>query len=232
MKKFLFILIGLVLIPKLVLANAAEPPYISIIVPNSYGVEEIILYDENTEHSLDGDKKLLETIFQVKLRDISKIENYNFKILARDESFDISLASEGMAYSNIYSLDYENKQLKSGKSMIRSIKMVGVRMIITILIEGLIFYLFGFRDRRSWKIFFLVNIVSQAGINIWINSLNTLSAYSLTMAYIFMELLVVVLEPIAYMRFLKEASRLKVLSFGLVSNLASLYIGAKLIASL
>lgn len=137
-----------------------------------------------------------------------------------------------MAYRNIYSLDYENKQLKSGESMIRSIKMVGVRVIITILIEGLIFYLFGFRDRRSWKIFFLVNIVSQAGINIWINSLNTLSAYSLTMAYIFMELLVVVLEPIAYMRFLKEASRLKVLSFGLVSNLASLYMGAKLIARL
>lgn len=137
-----------------------------------------------------------------------------------------------MAYSNIYSLDYENKQLKSGESMIRSIKMVGVRVIITILIEGLIFYLFGFRDRSYWKIFFLVNIVSQAGINIWINSLNTLSAYSLTMAYIFMELLVVVLEPIAYMRFLKEASRLKVLSFGLVSNLASLYMGAKLIARL
>ena len=44
-------------------------------------------------------------------------------------------------------------------------------MALTLLLEGALFWLFGYRLRRSWLVFLLANLITQGAVNVCVHLL-------------------------------------------------------------
>lgn len=117
-------------------------------------------------------------------------------------------------------LDLKRGSLSFGLPFWRAPLLILMRMAVTILAECLIFYLYGYRMRRSWKIFLAVNLVTSLALNIMIrNWLNVNQQYFLGYAYAL--LLLPVGEIVAYVLLLDEQSRDRCINCTLWGNIAS-----------
>lgn len=90
---------------------------------------------------------------------------------------------------------------------------------IAMAAEGLVFYLYGYRNKRSWIVFLLLNLVTQSahhslvsGINV---DVNRLKVYILFIPLLFL------VEMIVYVMFVDERSRDRTITFAALGNLAS-----------
>ena len=111
---------------------------------------------------------------------------------------------------------------------LRFLARLAATLIPTLIIEGLIFWLFGFRERRSWLVFLLVNTVTQTGLHLAVGS--TLAEagwhflnYSLTI--LIPELVIWAAEAAAYALLLKEHDRSRRIGYALAANIASFVLG-------
>ena len=43
-------------------------------------------------------------------------------------------------------------------------------LVPTLIVEGILLWLFGFRAKRDWLVFLIVNLATQAGLHLWIGS--------------------------------------------------------------
>ena len=109
-------------------------------------------------------------------------------------------------YNNTFTLDLSNQTLSPGYAPFRSTLLVSLRVVLTLLLEGLVFFLFGFRQKKSWLIFLAVNLVTQGVLNIWLDLISTPSGY-LIFALILGEVIVFVVEMIAFPLLVKEKKR-------------------------
>ena len=102
---------------------------------------------------------------------------------------------------------------------------IGIRLILTILVEGIILFLFGYRDKKSWLIFLLVNTFTQGLLNLFL-ALGVHPGDYIYLALIFGELFFAYLvEVLAFGLLLKEHTVKKAIIFTLVANTASLLLG-------
>lgn len=83
--------------------------------------------------------------------------------------------------------------------------LVALRVTLTLLLEGLVFLLFGYRTRRSWLAFAAVNLLTQGGLNALITGPGS-SAY-FVFGYGFGELVVMAVETAAFACLLREHGR-------------------------
>ena len=111
---------------------------------------------------------------------------------------------------------------------LRFLARLAATLIPTLIIEGLIFWLFGFRERRSWLVFLLVNTVTQTGLHLAVGS--TLAEagwhflnYSLTI--LIPELVIWAAEAAAYALLLKEHDRYQRIGYALAANIVSFVLG-------
>lgn len=111
---------------------------------------------------------------------------------------------------------------------LRFLARLAATLIPTLIIEGLIFWLFGFRERRSWLVFLLVNTATQTGLHLAVGS--TLAEagwhflnYSLTI--LIPELVIWAAEAAAYALLLKEHDRSRRIGYALAANIASFVLG-------
>ena len=159
----LFLIVTSCVITPLCYANAAEPPSIFIIVPNAPDDLEITIGLENIKaRRID---KFTESYFAFFSSDL-KSANYTVKVSTGDKTFETVLDIPLKSYNNIFTLDIENQRLTPGKSLSRTISVLSFRIILTLLIEGIVFFLFGYRSKRSWLIFIIVNIITQGALNL------------------------------------------------------------------
>lgn len=82
-------------------------------------------------------------------------------------------------------------------------------LLPTLLIEGALLLAFGYRSRRSWLVFLLVNLVTQGGFALYlaVTVLNHgVSGWSL-LFYLPIELIITVVELLAYRRLLTEKGK-------------------------
>jgi hypothetical protein len=210
-------------------ANSAEPPSILIIVPNSPKDLEISLGPGNIKaHRTD---KVIESYYTFYRYDLKSLD-YTVTVTTAGNSFDITLEAPPQSYNNIYTLDLNQKTITPGKSLFRSISLPALRIILTLLMEAAIFFLFGYRKKRSWIIFVIVNLVTQGVLNIWLSvSSAPLESY-LVFKLVFLEILVFMIEMAAFLIFVKERGRALAFLYVLVANAASLFAGGYLITHL
>jgi hypothetical protein len=103
---------------------------------------------------------------------------------------------------------------------------------LTLIIEGIVFFLFGYRRKRSWLVFIIVNLVTQGILNIWLaGNYSPLNNY-LIFSLIGGEIVVFIVEIIAFLILVKEHGRLRTASFVVLANLLSLIAGGYLITVL
>ena len=97
----------------------------------------------------------------------------------------------------------------------------------TLIVEGLLLWAFGFRSRRDWLVFLLVNLVTQAGLHLWIAG-DLIAAGSHPLYYLVLlvaEIPILLAELAAYVFLLREHTRLRRALYALCANAASYAVG-------
>jgi hypothetical protein len=210
-------------------ANAAAPPSILIIVPNAPDDLEITIGSENIKARRTD--KVIESYYAFYSRDL-KSANYTIKVSTGGKTFEIVLDTPLKSYNNIFTLDLDSQTLTPGKLLSISITLLSLRIILTIIIEAIVFYLFGFRRKKSWLVFLIVNLFTQGLLNIWLNVIsNPLNSY-LVLTLILGEILVIIIEMTAFLIFVKEHHPLETALYVIVANVLSLFAGGYLISVL
>lgn len=211
-------------------ANLAEPPSIIIIVPNAPQDLEISIGD------IEGNRidKTFESYFTFYSYLFQNIE-YTLTCTTGNTFFEITLDIPLNEYNNIYTLDLDRQILTEGELPSRDVLLVTIRIALTLLLEAMVFFLFGYRKKISWIIFLTVNLVTQGLLFIWLNSLYTspLSGdFYIILTMIFAEILIFIVEMTVFLIFVKEHRRLRTAGYVLVANLLSLILGGYLITVL
>lgn len=211
--------------------NATEPPSLMIIVANAPEDLEISIGKDDTYTDAKVIDKVIEKYYYFYYRDTKEISDYILNVKTNNLEYEVSFEKPLYSYQNIYSLNLDSQTLIPGKSMSRSITLVSMRIIITLIIEGIVFWLFAFRQRRSWKIFLIINLITQGALNIWINSLFPIQSY-LFIGLIFLELLILIAESIVILLKIKEHRKGRKLLYVISANLLSLVAGGYILTIL
>jgi len=210
-------------------ANAPPPPTISIVVSDAPKDLELSIGSEKA-HRID---KIFESYFTFYL-EFTDIE-YTLIITECNNTFEIALP-QLQKYNNLFRLDLGNRNLSPGTSSWRPYEFASITLVLTLLVEGIIFFLFGYIKRSSWIIFLATNIVTQGFLYIWLNEAfyPLVNSYSFPIYFklVFGEFLVVIIEIGIFLIFIKERHRLITLSYVILANLTSLFAGGYLINAL
>ena len=122
-------------------------------------------------------------------------------------------------YNNVLTLNIETQSLTVGQAPLRVPLLVALRILLTLLIEGVVFYLFGYRQIRSWIFFFSINIITQGGLNVMLTGPGIGSYW--VFGFIFAEIIIFTIESIAFPCFVKEFKKSRSVLYAIVSNAAS-----------
>lgn len=212
-------------------ANAAEPPSIIIIVPNAPDDLKISVASNGKNYEGREYDKVIEKYYTFYARDIQQINKYNLIVSTEKESFELEMDKPIKYYNNIYSLNLKDHTLTEGKLFTRSFFLVSMRVLLTLVIEGIIFLIFGFRNKKSWIAFLAINLITQGVLNIWINGFTPRESY-LIFSLVYGEFFVFIAEIILFQSFCKEHSRLRKVFYVLTANLISLIVGGYIITIL
>ncbi len=134
-------------------------------------------------------------------------------------------------YNTVLTLDYEARTLSLGQSVWRQPVLTAIRIVLTLLAEALVFFLFGFREKRTWLLFLALNLLTQGWLNCIINS-NAFTGGYWMIVYYLAEIVIFVGEAVAAALLMKEHKAWKRVVCALLANAASLAAGVALISNL
>jgi len=216
-------------------ANSSAPPSIIIIVNNAPSDMDVKLnIGDKLIDSVRTDK-VMESYFSFYsfyfVDHPDKYSNYAIEVTVGNKKSTIQFDKPLKYYENVYTLNYKEGTIKTGKAPFRAVKLIGLRVILTLIIEAIVFFLFGFRKKRSWTIFIIVNLITQGILNILLNTSTPINSY-LIFGLIFGEIIILTIELIAFLVLIEEKSKLKTALYVVVANLLSLVAGGYLITNL
>jgi hypothetical protein len=228
---FISILMAFAL-PATASANSAEPPSLIIIVinpPDNLSIESV---STNNHEVATVERVAWEGYYIFYWLDMKVGDVYTFNVTTNGESFECTLSEPVNSYNNVYTLDLSTRELTPGKYPLRSVLLVPIRVLLTLLLEGIIFWLFGFRQKRSWLVFFIVNLITQGVLNIGLNIISSPLDEGLICVLIFGEIFVFIAEIVTFSKYIKEQINSRILIYVIVANLVSLLAGGLLISIL
>lgn len=245
------------LLPLPASANSAEPPRLSVIVMNPPEDLELSLVftKPGAEEPVEAEASRLAWEGYYLFRPASfpsfwewdnSPEDMTVTLVAKTcgEVISIPLDSSTLAqdtgsyYNNLCVLDLAAQTLTPGAPWWRQPLLVFLRVGLTLLLEGLVFLLLGYRQKRSWVVFLVVNLITQGGVNallLWgVGSFGNI--YSSGLAFLFlyvpMELVVMAVEIVAFRKLLQEKRKLDATVYAIVANLLSWVLGGALLTYL
>ena len=218
-------------IPGVCYGNSAEPPSILIIVPNAPEDMEIHLESGGTSAKADRTDKGIESYFTLFLWDMIAADHYTVQVRTGGDTFALSMEKPPSKYNNIYTLNWKNRTLTPGKSIWRNILLVSLRVILTLAIEAAVFWAFGYRSKRSWLAFLIINLVTQGGLNILLNRQVPVGGYVI-LGLLIGEVFVFLVEIIAFLVTIHEQRPFRTFLYVLTANVLSLVAGGFLITVL
>lgn len=220
------------ILPAIVSANSAEPPSLIILINNPPNDLSIVLVSNKNQPEAVARRVAWEGYYVFYKRDMQADDIYTFKILTNEESFECTLSTPLKRYNNVVTLDLSNRELKSGVYPFRSFLLVSIRLLLTLLLEGIVFWLFGFRQKKSWVIFLAINLTTQGLLNIWLNSGGSPLPSYIILSLVFGEFFVFLVEMIMFPIFIKEHKRSHIIAYAFFANLISLIAGGYIISIL
>lgn len=209
-------------------ANSAEPPAILIIVENPPADLEITLMVGSAATPAHKTKKVIETYYTFYSRELRESDDYTLQVRTGDQSFKVPLALPVQKYNTIFTLNLETRTLAEGTRPLRTAMLVSLRVVLTLLLEAAVFWLMGFRDKRTWAAFLGINLFTQGALNLWLSGMMPLQSYAI-LALIWGEIFVFLAEVTAFKLLVKEHSALRVIGTVLLANIFSLFAGGWLI---
>lgn len=233
---FWMALMLMILLPVSVGANSAEPPGMIIIVsgaPSDLTVTLELPGDSEADLRVTESTKVWERHFRIYYHtDMDSLSQAVIRVTGKEKSFTCPLpAGVDTGYNNLLTLDYQKETLTLGQSPWRQPLLTALRVTLTLLLEGLVFWLFGFRGKRSWIAFLLVNLLTQGALNIWVNGYSFAGGYWV-IGYILWEILIIIGESIALPLAINEKKKWLTLLYAIAANVLSLFLGSQLIGRL
>lgn len=134
----------------------------------------------------------------------------------------------------VMTLDRDGNTAKLGSSAympLRNVLLVLIRVSVTLILEGVILHLMGYRSKRSRIVFLSVNLVTQLFLNVTITG-NYLAMGYWELGFMVLEGLIFLTEGIAFALLLKEQKPSKGFFTALTANAASLLCGWVMITNL
>lgn len=101
-------------------------------------------------------------------------------------------------------------------------------LIPTLLIEGLILFLFGYREKRTWLVFLIVNVLTQLGLHIFCGNVLLLAGSHFLFYALFLlvpELIIWAVEAAAFALLFRERTVLRRIGYALCANVVSFILG-------
>lgn len=231
MKILLFVIIAVLLLEIPAWGNASEPPSILIIVPGA--PEGLVVKVGEGKNYIEASRrdKIFESYFLYYQRETDYVNNLQIKASGVGFDLTIPIGELEQRYHNVYTLNLDDGTLIVGKDPVRAAVYVILRIALTLITEGLIFFLMGFRNSRSWIVFLAVNLVTQGALNIWINTV-TYNDYSLFFGLVFYEFMILIVEMFALLCLLDEHRKLRRGLYVLLANILSLFAGGYILTVL
>lgn len=220
------------ILPITALANSAEPPSLVILINNPPNDLLISMVSNENQPKAIVRRVAWEGYYVFYSRDMQAGGEYTFKVTTNGESFECTLDKPLQRYNNVLTLDVPNRKLTLGKYPLRSVILVLTRILLTLLIEGMIFWLFKFRQKRSWLIFLAINLVTQGALNVWLNYGGSLMPSYLILNLVIGEFFVFAAELVAFPIFIKEHKKNRILIYVFIANMISLIAGGYIISVL
>ena len=222
-----------------VFANAAEPPCFTILVNGAPEDLEIYLVcADGVEEPLLRSDRGWETYFRClyhtidRSLDLEDIRQSTLRIRSSDVDVGIHIPVELVEnYNNIFQLKWPDIVLEELYLFWRTPLLVTMRVLITLVTEGIILWLFRYRAKRTWIAFFCVNLVTQTILNLSLTGVIPANGYW-KLAYIFGEVLIFAAEAILYALLFREESKARAVGAAICANAVSLVIGAFLLTYL
>lgn len=219
-------------------ANSTAPPRLTVIVGFPPDDLQLSLRFEDAGETETAQLIKIQTAWETQyrftiamLRTQLSLENATLIAVSRNKSFQCPLPASALSnYDNVISLDFAHQTVTNGQTFGRTASLVTMRVLLTLLLEGALFFLFGYRSKRSWVAFFIINLVTQGALNVALN-LSFAGAYMMFIL-VPLELLVIIVELIAFAVILNECSRLRTVAYVLTANVLSLGLGGLLISYL
>ncbi len=235
----LVLMFCVVLLPVDVSANATAPPCLTVLVIDAPEDLEITLtYTDGTTveaERLRSERRGWETYFRLDtLYPVEYSEDVlrNAVLSASCSEYSINCllpADAQREYNNLVILDTETQTVRNGTYPGRYAIIVTMRVLATLILEGVVFFLFGYRERRSWTVFLLINLVTQTFLNFALAGAD-FETYMLMYLYVFVEVVIFLAEMIAFPLAVKESRRRRAVVYALAANAVSLYVGGLLIS--
>ena len=220
-------------------ANSAEPPGFTIMVlnpPKNLSItlgyvdkgktEAIVLYKEQKAW-----EAYYRFFYGMTTTGNAKLDGAVLFVQSKEKNFQCPLpAATFHTYNNLLVLYMETESLTIGQPPFRTPLLVGMRIVLTLMIEGGVFFLFGYRKKASWLAFFAINLVTQGALNAMLHDPGLWAI--LGFAFVFGEILVLVVELIAFTCLVKEFGKGRALVYTVTANAASLALGGLVITYL
>ena len=105
-------------------------------------------------------------------------------------------------------------------------------LLPTLLIEGVLLSLFGYRSKKSWYSFLLVNLITQGGFSVYLAVSvlqNGANAWMTIFFYLPIEIVITLVELLLYRRLLTEKSKARAAVYAITANVCSAAFGLWLI---
>ena len=226
MKRLILLFLILVVIAGVSYGNSMEPPHIRILVSGEEEDFEIEMSDEVSRVSVNDKGFRREYLFWMLE---SRKSEVTFLVHNGGNTFTTNAVS-GKAYDSVYTLDLEKGVLREGQSWTIRMSSAGLRLILTLIIEGFVFFLFGYRKKRSWKIFLYINLITQLMLSIFIWNIDPFQSY-LVLSILIPEILILIAETTAFVVLLKEHGKVGAALYSIIANVASLILGVYMITN-
>lgn len=213
-------------------ANSAEPPSIVLLINNPPDDLSIILESDENQIEAEVRRVAWEGYYVFYSRDLKNGNEYTFKVSTNGESFICKLNEPLQRYNNVFTMNISKQEITAGTYPFRSALLVSIRLLLTLLLEGFIFWLFKFKQKRSWIIFLTINLITQGALNVLLNSGGSLMPSYLIFGLIFGEIFVFGIEMITLPMLIKEHKKRRILIYTFIGNLISLIAGGYIITVL
>lgn len=228
-------------------ANGLEPPYLTILVTHPPKDLELtlVLEDDASQEPfvLQPEPMLWESYYRFYPHiwspwapEGTPLQTATLFVKTGGESFSLAVEPKGFTYSNnLVTLDVAGRQLLYGQPWWRIPLLVFLRVALTLLLEGALFWLFGYRQRRSWLVFLLANLITQGAVNVCVHLLVPVatSAYNTLVLGMFLytplEIGVLLVEMLAFALLLKEHRKRRAVCCAALANLLSWALGGTLL---
>lgn len=168
----------------------------------------------------------------------------SFKILLyypELDTYTVSGIYERYAFDSYFRVTMDGLEIKSvdDKAYDFTWELISLacRVVVTIALELAIALLFGLRQKKLIMTILGVNVVTQIGLNVALNIINyNRGAYMFVFCYVLLEILVFIVEAVAYTVLFRKSSepqisKKRTVSYALIANIVS-FIGGMAIAQL